>query len=69
LIKLKGNAMSHTLTQPEEIEIVLLDLAADAEAGNERLTLTATEARYKAWYASYIPPYRAAYQAKQMTGI
>jgi len=63
--------MSHTLTQPEEIEIVLLDLAADAEAGNERTrpSQTATEARYKAWYASYIPPYRAAYQAKQMTGI
>jgi len=63
--------MSHTLTQPEEIKSVLLDLETKGEAHKtlQPSSKSATEARYKAWYAGYIPPYRAAYQAKQPTGV
>ncbi len=63
--------MSHTLTQPEEIESVLLDLETDEKVSKtpQPSSKSVTEARYKAWSASYIPPYRAAYQTRQMTGV
>ncbi len=55
--------MSHNVTQPEEIDIVLMqmeenDMNADSLVTDRKHFNRAVQ---KSWHAGYVPPYRAAF--------
>ena len=54
--------MSHNLTQPEEIEIVLRDELAEYENISQQQPASVKISGQDGWYASYIPPFRIASQ-------
>ena len=57
--------MSHNLTQPEEIEIVLRDELAEYENISQQQPASVKISGPDGWYASYIPPFRTASQDKE----
>jgi hypothetical protein len=61
--KLKGGIMSHTLSQPEEVNHALMEMArkdmqADIPVTDKENLFEGTQ---KSWRGSYVSPYRAAY--------
>lgn len=63
--------MSHNHSQPEEIDIVLMRLNESDIAINklDHKNNRFNDAGQVNWYASYIPPYRAAYFGRQKNTI
>ena len=56
--------MSHNLTLPEEIEIVLMELEEN-EKKHEKAKIKSPFIKDKnSWRAGYVPPYRAVQQYK-----
>ena len=56
--------MSHNLTLPEEIEIVLMELG-ESEIINEKTSIKSSYLMDpNGWRAGYVPPYRAVHQNK-----
>ena len=56
--------MSHNLTLPEEIEIVLMELE-ESEIINEKTAIKNSYNKDRnGWSAGYVPPYRAVHQNK-----
>jgi len=54
--------MSHNLTLPEEIELVLMELDKSDKKNEKETTKSTRNKDQFSWHAGYIPPYRAAYQ-------
>jgi hypothetical protein len=52
--------MSHNLTQPEEIEIVLRDELENYKNRIEQPSASEKMSGQNGWYAGYIPPFRSA---------
>jgi hypothetical protein len=55
--------MNHNVTQPEEIDIVLMQLE-ESDMNAEQLVRDKRHfngACKKSWHAGYVPPYRAAF--------
>jgi hypothetical protein len=61
--------MSHTLTQPEEIDQVFMEMAwndfkVDASSIDRNVLTGFAD---KKWYGSYVPPYRAVHMKSMQT--
>ncbi len=61
--------MSHTLTQPEEVDLIFMEMAWNDREEIVPETDHRKQPPQERWYGSYIPPYRAMHMKSTQSAL